>query len=297
MSISQAHTIQFGDTVLFSARDRQTFIRTLQADQHLQTHFGVIQYNDLVGLPYGTQVQTHLGKGMFVLQPSLDDIILSLHRETQILYPKDMGYLLMKMNLLPGMQVIEAGTGSGALTLLLGLLVGEEGRVYSYERKASNQRLAARHARRFGVAQRIEFIERDIAEGFDQQEAHALFLDVPDPAAYLPQARQALRGGGFLGALVPTVNKMTLLLEQLYHGMWYYLQAEEVLLRGWKTTPSRVRPDDQMVGHTGFLVFARAVQRDVPEEEPPLSLEDTQPAIFIDLDQAADEDADEADVR
>ena len=275
MSLPQGLNVEPGDVVIFVGKDRRTFIRAVAPGQHLQTHFGMIYFDDIVGVPFGEQVQTHLGHKMYVIPPSIDDIVKHLRRETQIIFPKDLGYIVMKMSIMPGVKVIEAGTGSGALTMLLAMLVGEDGHVFSYERKAKMQEIARRNVRRIGLEHRVSFIERDISEGFDQTDVHAVFLDVPEPWAYLEQARAALRGGGFFGAIVPTANQVIKMLENLYHGKWYLLQAEELILRSWKTIPQRVRPDDQMVGHTGFLIFARAVDREIRSgiEDEPLEFE------------------------
>ena len=275
MSLPQGLNVEPGDVVIFVGKDRRTFIRSVTPGQHLQTHFGMIYFDDIVGVPFGEQIQTHLGHKMYVIPPSVDDIVKHLRRETQIIFPKDLGYIVMKMSIMPGVKVIEAGTGSGALTMLLAMLVGEDGHVFSYERKAKMQEIARRNVRRIGLEHRVSFIERDIREGFDQRDIHAVFLDVPEPWTYLDQAREALRGGGFFGAIVPTANQIIKLLETLYHGRWYLLQAEELILRSWKTIPQRVRPDDQMVGHTGFLIFARAVDREVRSgiEDEPLDYE------------------------
>jgi len=227
---------------------------------------------DLVGVEFGQQIRTHIGHSFYLLTPSLDDIIRSFTRATQIIYPKDLGYITLKMGIREGLHVVEAGTGSGALTCVLALMVGESGRVYSYERRASRQKQARQNISRLGLDHRVAFIEQDIEEGFNQQNAHALFLDVPNPEDYLDQAWDALAGGGFFGAIVPTTNQLIKLLKQMYYGRWYMLQAEELILRPWKTIPARVRPDDRMVGHTGFLVFARAVYREVRER--PLGEED-----------------------
>lgn len=257
--VTQRTTLAYGDVVLLVGKDRKTYLRTLQPGGQLQTHHGVVAYDDLIGLPCGSRVQTHTGHAMWVLTPNLDDLITHLRRESQIIFPKDLGYILLKMGVQPGTQVIEAGTGSGALTLTLAMMVGEGGHVYSYDRRADMQQLARRNLERLGLTPRVTFIERDIADGFDQQDAHALFLDVPNPWDYLDQARRALRSGGFLGCIVPTLNQVVALNEALHRGAWFFIQIEELLLRWYKTLPSRVRPTDQMVGHTGYLIFARAV--------------------------------------
>ena len=260
MTVIEQKTVSFGDTVLFVTKDRKTFIRVLQPGGEFQSHHGVIAYDDLIGLPYGSRLKTHLGQAVWLLQPNMDDVIRHLRRESQIIFPKDLGYILLKLGIQPGVQVIEAGTGSGALTVTLAAMVGDEGHVYSYERRADMQRLARRNISRAGLESRVTFIQRDITEGFEQQGVHALFLDVPNPWDYLSQAWEALQGGGFLGCIVPTINQVLRLNEALHEGTrWFYIQVEELLLRWYKTIPARVRPDDQMVGHTGYLIFARAL--------------------------------------
>ncbi|MFP4322099.1 MAG: tRNA (adenine-N1)-methyltransferase [Anaerolineales bacterium] len=271
MPFPTADTVQPGDLALFTGKDRKVFLRVVRPGERLNTHFGIIEFADIVHTPYGEQVRTHQGHSMYVLAPNLDDIITHLRRETQIIYPKDLGQIILKLNVVPGAQIIEAGTGSGALTTVLAALVGAEGHIYSYDRKPSLHDLARSHLRKLGLTERVSFFGQDIAEGFAQAGAHALFLDVREPWEHLQAARAALRGGGFFGAIVPTVNQLQTLLEHLYHGAWYGLQADEMLWRSYRTIPARVRPDEQMVGHTGYLVFARAVAREIrsaPESHP-----------------------------
>jgi tRNA (adenine57-N1/adenine58-N1)-methyltransferase len=260
--LSNETAVAYGDLVMLVGKDRRTFIRIVTEGQRFECHLGYISFADLVGMPYGAQVRTNVGHKMFILPPHTDDIIRHLQREGQIIFPKDLGYIALKLGIRPGVRVIEAGTGSGALTLTLALLVGEEGHVYSYERRPQMQERAIANLKRVGLLDRVTFYLRDIAEGFGERGVQALFLDVRDPWEYLPQANDALRGGGFFGAIVPTTNQIIQLAEQLYSGPWFMLEVEELILRPYKTIPARIRPDDQVIGHTGFLIFARAVERE-----------------------------------
>ncbi len=259
----------YGDTVLLVSKDRKSYVRTLAPGGDLTTHLGTIRFDDLCGQAYGSAIRTHLDHLFYLLIPQATDLIAHARHETAIMQPKDLGYVTFKLGIRPGVRVVEAGTGSGALTLALALLVGDEGHVYSYERKATLPDVATRNLKRAGVAHRVTFHVRDIAEGFEQQAVDALFLDVPNPWDYLAQARAALSGGGSFGAIVPTINQLIQLVDVMYTGPWFMIEVEELLLREYKLTQVRIRPDDQMVGHTGYLIFARAVNRSANKSEEP----------------------------
>ena len=253
---------RYGDVILLAGKDKKNYVRTLTAGDVLATHLGNLNLDDLVGQPYGSPVKTHLGNLFYLLTPLVPDLLAHARHETAIIQPKDLGYIALKLGIQPGTRVIEAGTGSGALTLALALLVGETGHVYSYERKEALLEVAHRNLKRATVNDRVTFTVRDIAYGFTETGVDALFLDVPNPWDYLVQARAALISGGAFGALVPTINQLIDLIGALYAGHWFMVEAEELLLRSYKITETRIRPENEMIGHTGYLVFARAVQRD-----------------------------------
>lgn len=185
-----------------------------------------------------------------------------IKRTTQIVYPKDAGYILMKMRITSGSRVIEAGTGSGGLTLVLAQAVGPNGCVYSYEVRSEMQELARSNLERIGYCESVVFKLRDISAGFDERDVDALFLDLPNPWDYLAQAHTALANGGFFGCILPTTNQVSSLLGVLEGETGFGLvEVEELLLRPYKAVPARLRPMDRMVAHTGYLVFARALIR------------------------------------
>ncbi len=249
------------DLVYLMSRDRKSFIVRLEPGAELQTHRGVIKHDDLIGQPLGREVQSHLGYPFLVLEPSTHDLILDLKRITQIMYPKDIGYVLLKMNVGPGKRVVEAGTGSGGLTLALARAVMPTGRIYSYEVRPDVLRLATKNLERLGLLPFVELKERDIAEGFDEAEVDALFLDLPTPWDYLAQARAALKSGGYFGALLPTTNQVVRLIGALPEHGFAAVEVEELLLRSYKAVPARLRPMDRMVAHTGYLIFARKIEQ------------------------------------
>lgn len=256
---------QDGDLAQLVGLRHKHFILTLQAGAKLETHRGILQHDDLIGKLWGTQVFSHLSSPFFLLQPSLADLLTELPRTTQILYPKDIGFIFVTMGVGPGQTVMEAGTGSGSMTTALAHAVGPEGRVISYEVKQDVQNLARKNLTRFGLDSRVDFKLRDIAEGVDETDADSFFLDVPNPYDYIAQVRSALKPGGFLCCLIPTFNQVEKTLQALRQSRFAFVEVCEILLRYYKPEPSRIRPTDRMVAHTGFLVFGRRVE---PSDDP-----------------------------
>ena len=180
-----------------------------------------------------------------------------MKRATQIMYPKDIGYVLVAMGIGPGTNVLEAGTGSGALTTALAWAVGPQGHVTTYEIRPDTQRLAQKNLERLGLDDRVTFKLKDISEGFDETGVDALFLDVQNSYDYIRQARDALKSGGFFGSILPTTNQVSRLLVALYQYDFAFVDVCEIILRFYKPVPERLRPTDRMVAHTGFLIFGR----------------------------------------
>ena len=163
----------------------------------------------------------------------------------------------MRLSIGPGKRVIEGGTGSGALTTALAWSVGSTGRVFSYDKRLDMQELSRANLMRVGLEQRVEFLNRDLSEGFDEEDVDALFLDVPEPQKYLSEVRKALTNGGTFGAILPTTNQVSDLLKGMQDHQFGLIDVCEILLRFYKTVPQRIRPVDRMVAHTGYLIFAR----------------------------------------
>ena len=258
-----------GDIAQLVGLRHKNFIITLKEGAKLETHRGILPHDDLIGKPWGTQVFSHIGSPFFLLQPSLADLLSDLPRNTQILYPKDIGFILITMGIGPGKKVIEAGTGSGSMTIALAYNVSAEGQVISYEVRPDMQNLAKKNLERVGLASRVDFKLRDIIEGLDETDADAFFLDVPNPYDYISQVRAALKPGGFFCSLIPTVNQVEQLLIALRREHFAFIEVCEVLVRYYKPEPTRLRPTDRMVAHTGFLVFGRRI-------EPPLDKRGTE---------------------
>ena len=249
-----------GDIAELVGVRHKRFLLTLKAGSKLETHRGVLLHDDLIGRQWGTQVFSHLGAAFYLLQPSLADILLDLPRTTQILYPKDIGFILVTMGIGPGKRVVEAGSGSGSMTIALAYAVGDEGRVTSYEIRPDMHNLARKNIERVGLTGRVEFKLRDIQQGMDETDADAFFLDVPNPWDYIAKVRSVLRAGAFMCCLVPTFNQVADLLLALRREGFAFVEVCEILLRYYKPEPARLRPTDRMIAHTGFLIFGRRIE-------------------------------------
>jgi len=263
----QLHTAiaRDGDLAQLVGLRHKHFIFTLQAGGRFESHRGILQHDDLIGKLWGTQVFSHNGSPFFLLQPSLADLLTELPRTTQIMYPKDIGFILVTVGVGPGHKVMEAGTGSGSMTTALAHAVGASGQVFSYEIKPDVQNLARKNLTRFGLASRVDFKLRDIQQGVDETNADSFFLDVPNPYDYTAQVRAALKPGGFLCCLLPTFNQVEKTLYSLHRENFAFIEVCEIMLRYYQPEPTKLRPTDRMVAHTGFLVFARRIE---PSQDP-----------------------------
>jgi len=256
-----------GELVQLVGHDHKYFIVRLEQGEQLQTHRGVLLHDHLIGQPWGSEVRSHNGHSFYIFPPSFSDMVRDIKRASQIIYPKDLGYILLKLSVAPGQTVVEAGTGSGGLTTILAMAVGPQGRVVSYDIREDMQTLARKNLERVGLAERVSFKLRDLAEGVEETGADAFFLDVPRPQDYMLQVRAALKGGGFFGSIVPTTNQVSDLLAALQRDRFGFVEVCEMMQRFYKTVPQRIRPVDRMVAHTGYLVFARPVFRLVEEAD------------------------------
>jgi tRNA (adenine57-N1/adenine58-N1)-methyltransferase len=259
---------QPGSLVLLISADRKRFIVRLEPGGLLHTHRGIVAHDDIIGAPLGRPVQSHNGRRFTVLRPSMEEAMMSVRRATQIVYPKDAGYVLLKLSIAPGTRVIEAGSGSGALTAVLARYVSPGGQVYSYEAREDMHTLARANLARLGFEGAVTFRLADITAGFEERDVDAVFLDVREPWEHLAAVSAALADGGFFGALVPTVNQVIDLVAGLGRGPFDDIEACELMLRQYKTIAPRLRPLDRLTAHTGYLIFARKVSRALAPAEP-----------------------------
>jgi tRNA (adenine57-N1/adenine58-N1)-methyltransferase len=274
--------------ILVSPRGRRS-LRRLTPGQDVHGTDGVIPADVLAGADFGSEVRTLLGAPYRLMRPTLFDLVRGVKRLTQVLYPKDIGYLCLRLGVGNGTRIIEAGSGSGSLTLALSWLSGERGHVYTYESRQEFYDLCGRNLAWAGMGANVTRYLRDVGQGFVQTDADALFLDLRTPWEYLEQVTAAVRPGAPLAFLLPTVEQVSSLLAAMHSGPFDDLEVEEILVRGWKPVAGRLRPQDRMVAHTGFLVFARRQERseDFEARKPQGTRERKRRKALLDLQDEA----------
>jgi len=253
-------SVQLGDRVLALFEDGRSFLFKVQ-DGKLQTHHGIIDLASLVGKNYGSVCETHTKERFYIMKPRLVDEIYKMKRQTQIVYPKDIGFILLMLDVHEGKTIIDAGVGSGAMCAALAREVGTKGKVYAYERREEFKKLAQENLTKWGLADRVKIKLRDISEGFDER-VDAIFLDVPDPWNYIRQCYEALNGSGNIAIVCPTTNQVQHVLEEISKFSFVDIEVWESLFRQYKPVADRLRPFDRMVAHTAYMIFARKVMND-----------------------------------
>lgn len=249
-----------GDLAMLQSMKGKKIIFRLETGRQYQTHKGMISHDDLIGKQWGRIVETHLGTPFYFLPPSLRDLLVNIKRRSQVIFPKDIGYILLRLSIKPGGRAFEAGTGSGALTTALAWAVGDSGQVVSYERREDMIAIARANLAELGLENRVKLELRDLADGISEPTFESVFLDLPNPELYLEHVKEALAHGGTVGAILPTTNQVSKLIKSLEEAGFDAIDVAEIMLRFYKPVAARLRPRDRMVAHTGYLTFARRME-------------------------------------
>ncbi len=253
-----ARTFTAGDRVLLVDAKRRRHLVTLAVAGEFHTHAGVLPHDTIIGQPEGVTVRTTLGSRLVAVRPTLSDYVLEMPRGAQVIYPKDLGPILMLADVFPGARILESGVGSGALTLALLRAVGSTGHVTGYEIRDDFARRAQANVEGFlGPDQPLAVEVRDVYEGIELDDLDRVMLDLPEPWRVVKHAEAALHPGGILLAYLPTIGQVARLREELAGSAFGMVESLEVLQRTWHVDGQSVRPDHRMVAHTGFLTHAR----------------------------------------
>ncbi|MBA3689879.1 MAG: tRNA (adenine-N1)-methyltransferase [Actinobacteria bacterium] len=252
-----------GERILFvDARDR-TYLVRLQAKGTFHTHGGALSHDLVIGRSEGVRVETGGGMALTAFRPRFADYALKMPRGAQVIYPKDIGPVLMYGDVFPGARVLEAGTGSGALTIALARAVGAQGRVVSYELRPEHRERGVANVEDFygAVPAHLELREGDVREvAATGERFDRAVLDLPQPWDILSALGTALEPGAVLCCYLPTTVQVQQVVLAFEPADFQHVETFETLQRSWHVTERSVRPDHRMVGHTGFLTVARLVR-------------------------------------
>ena len=249
--------INEGDNVLLYVNKRRTYMVKVEKGKSMHTHKGFIQLDSLIGAEYGTRIKSNTGVEFVALQPILPDYIFKSQRSTQITYPKDVALIVMFSGIGPGSRVVEAGTGTGALTTALAHYVQPEGHVYSYEIRGEFVETARKNLQRSNLLSFVELKNKDITLGIDETEVDAVILDLATPWLVIQHAYSALKGSGTLVSFSPTMDQVVKTVEALAENGFIDVETIECLMRGMQTERGKTRPETLMTAHTGYLTSAR----------------------------------------
>jgi len=252
-------TIQPGDQVLFTLEDGKTFLVRMEPGQRHSTHRGSVDHDTVIGSHWGDVLASTTGRDVYLVRPRGIDRMMKVHRRTNIMYPKDVAYLLGEMDIQSGDRVVEIGCGSGSMTQALARAVSPGGQVISYDRRPEFLELARDNCAIAGLTD-IDFRQRHAGDPLEPG-VDAVFTDVPEPWAELAVIRDALRGSGRFGAGIPTFNQAEKLATALDHYGFALVETVEILRRSILARAGRTRPAHRMIGHTQLLTTAVRLNR------------------------------------
>jgi tRNA (adenine57-N1/adenine58-N1)-methyltransferase catalytic subunit len=247
------------DSFILVYRDRRRRWLVRPADTpKLHTHLGILDCAALVGQPYGLIAKTTMNDDLFILKPTLEDIVMKFARKTQVIYPKDLAMIVMRCGIHSGSRVFEAGTGSGAATATFAYMVAPQGKVYSYDVNPDFQEGARKNLEKFGLTEYIVLKNKDAKEGIDEKEIDAALIDMGDPWELVKNVREALVPSGMVAAICPTMNQAEKLTERLKEESFINVESLEIIVRNLEARLGMTRPSTMMmVAHTCYLTFGR----------------------------------------
>ena len=253
------HIFKDGDHVLVVDRRGRHYMARLEPSGRFESHVGSFAHSDLIGQPEGTWMTTAKGHRVLAVKPTMADFTREMPRIATVVYPKDLGAILVHGDIFPGARVLEAGSGSGAVTISLLRAVGDGGHLYSYDvREDMIKQTRANVEDIVPGATNLTLGIGDVYNGIEERELDRIVLDLPEPWHVVPHASDALAPGGLMLSFLPTVLQVHDLTNALRNQRTFeMMETVEVLIRSWEVGGRSVRPSHRMVGHTGFITTAR----------------------------------------
>lgn len=253
------NVINEGDEVLLYLDKKRTYKVRVEKNRQFHTHKGYVELEELIGSSWGVVVTSSLGVSFYALKPMIKDLVHKTDRRTQVLYPKDIGYILFQLDVGSGSKVVEAGTGSGALTMALANAVRPEGKVFTYEIIEKHMKTARGNIQRSGLMPYVEMELLNIISGIPKKNVDAVVLDMATPWLVVPHAWDSLRGSGVFLSFSPTIEQVMKTVSTLKEHPFIEIETAELILRNITVAKDKTRPQTVMIGHSGYLTTARKV--------------------------------------
>jgi len=258
-------SLKWGDNIVLIDRKNRQYYFKLSPGKTIDLRGGKIQHKDIIGKEEGEEITSSTGERFFVFRATLSQFSLKMPRKGQIIYPKDVGIILIWADIFPGAKIVEGGIGSGALTLALLRAVGSQGEVVSYEVRKDFAQQAKININDFmGEVKNLKIKLKNIYQGIDEKNVDRVILDVPEPWEVVDHAGSSLKNGGIFLSYVPTALQVKRLVDVMRESKAFtHIQTIEVLLRPWNVEGMSLRPAHRMVAHTGFITLGRKIKANV----------------------------------
>ena len=261
-------TIAANDYIILSLNQRKTYLVKVEQGKSFHTHKGYVKFDDIIGKEYGSTITSSLRFEFVALKPQLRDYVMKCARQTQIMYPKDISLIVMFSGIGPGSRVVEAGTGTGAMTTALAHYVKPDGKIYSYEIREEFQKTAEKNLHRAGLRDFVELKNKDITLGIEETDVDSVILDLAVPWLIVPHAYTSLKPSGTLVSFSPTIDQVVKTVEALRENGFTDIETVECLMRGMQIERGKTRPQTLMTAHSGYITNARKALRKSPSTIP-----------------------------
>jgi tRNA (adenine57-N1/adenine58-N1)-methyltransferase len=245
--------------VLFFYNDSKKWLMNISKKEQLHTHIGVLKHADAIGKEYGSRLMTNKDKYVYLLEPTMYDYIMKIQHGTQIVYPKDLGYIAARAGIQDGQKILEIGTGSGSMTSFVASIVKPRGHVYTFDVDEKFMKIAEKNIRRAGLSKYVTQTNLDLktSKEIPVTEMDVALIDLGDPWVVLPKVRQMLKGSGRIFAICPTMNQLEKLTIALIENEFTDIESTEHIIRTIAAREGKTRHSFQGIGHTTYLCFAR----------------------------------------
>ena len=264
--------IKNNSPVLFYFNPSKKWLVKISKKDELHTHIGVLKHADAVGKEYGSRLISNKDKYVYLLKPTMYDYVMKIQHGTQIVYPKDLGYIVARAGIQNGQKIVEIGTGSASLTSFVASIVKPRGHVYTFDVDDNFMKIAAKNLKKSGMEKYVTQQNLDIktAKKIPVEEADVALIDLGDPWTVIPQVRQMLKGSGAVFAICPTMNQLEKLTMALVENEFTDIESTEHILRTIDAREGKTRHSFQGIGHTTYLCFARKAffDRDSKKSKP-----------------------------